>query len=306
VTNPDDQSQFIQILVFDPTGSRLTAVTRRNAYCFDIATQSVLKSHHGTGIEAAPDGLHLAIADAGKEEIRIVEAATGKQLAVIRPGDTSRAEGKALQQVKKLNPLPLNFTVAPRRSAIIYQLGIYEVAEFQQPNRKLFKVGIGQKNPSRIECITGKAISWQGDQPLVLSTDESMLLVKGRDTIQVCFWQTNQLLLDEVSPGCHAFHNPRFSHDGSHVIVVRHDGYTDPRYFGNIQDHWIANIDTIDLFEIAQGKRTGRFTPPDCKPNTLTCSALSHDLKTLAVASGRTITLYNAAAAFPDAHLGPR
>jgi hypothetical protein len=303
--NPDDRSQFIQNMAFDPTGTRLTAVSQRNAYCFDVASQTVLQSYHGNGIQAAPDGLFLAFFDMGKEEVRIVEASTGKQASLIRASDPRRPEGKALQQAKKIEPRPSNFTVALRRSAIIYQLGIYEVAEFQQPNRKLFKVGIGQNNPERITCITGKAIHWQGDQPLVLSTDESMLLVKARDTIQVCYWQTNQLLLSEVTAGCHAFQNPRFTYDGSHVIVVRHDGYPDLTKFGDVEEYWTPQLDAVDVFDIARRRRTGAFTPPECKPNTLSCAALSHDLKTLAVASGRTISLYNAAAAFPTAHLNP-
>jgi hypothetical protein len=300
--DPNDKSQFIQNMAFDPTGTRLTVATQRNAYCFDIASQKALQAYHQDGITMTPDGLQLAIKD--KEDLRVVEAATGKEIGKIRLSDTKRLEGKALQQAKKITPTPTAFTVALRRDAIFYQLGIMDPQEFERPNQKLFMVGIGAKTPVRVPCITTKAIPWENDQPLVLSSDESMLLVKSLEQIQVCYWQTDQLLLTEVG-ACYAYHNPRFTADNSRVIVVRHEGTHQSGHYWLLHD-WIPIADSVDLLDIAKRKRTGRFGPPNCKPNTLTCAALSHDWKTLAVADGRTVTLYDAQAAFPFAGLGTK
>ncbi|OAI42147.1 hypothetical protein AYO40_06695 [Planctomycetaceae bacterium SCGC AG-212-D15] len=301
----DDKAQHIRDLAFDPTGTRLTAVTRRNAYCFELADQNLLQSYHQENIKLLPDGVQLAITDKAKEEMRIVVASSGKEMARFRLNDKKRLEAKALEQAKQITPRPFATAISLKRQAILYDLGTREVQEFEGPNKKIFKVGVGSAYPSRLTCITYWAAPWDDDEPLVLSSDESMLLVKSWVTIEVCYWQTDQLLLSERGGG-YGYHNPRFTPDNRHVIVVCHEGYADTDSFlrNPLNKGWIATADSVDLFDIARKKRAGLFRPPNTKPNTLTCAALSPDGKTLAISFERTIAFYDAQAAFPSARPG--
>src|SRR5581483_5712923 len=118
----------------------------------------------------------------------------------------------------------------------------------------------GRERP--LNCL-GFQPMYVDDRPMVLSPDGNLLLVKGKDAVDVCDWRGNRFLFHHARNSTH-FDHACFTPDGKRFAVIARSNLIRFELDPNSDKSISRPIpDVIELFDVARQERIGSFTPQD-------------------------------------------
>jgi hypothetical protein len=295
----------------------------------------------------SPDARFVVVPDADGKEFTLRDAATGRAIGgAQRLPEEKVSLSQWTSRFPTFTPARQYLLVAassPRDStlyAISTQTGKRQVVDLSNRDRSnrdfscvlalpqqstLFLAGgarVDRKsNPSGVAVLdlaTGKETrlasltvgpSTIENRCMALSPDGTLLLVKSKDTLEVCDWRNDQLVFQYQDKLGHLVH-PWFTPDGKRLIALRRASgvlrlQLDPENPGRTLARRIDDV--ICLFDLTRQEPIGSFTPAQHGLDTLVRAlAMSHDGRSFAVWSGNEVTLIDFQTAFGIAPLPPQ